>query len=167
MSEDRSLSADLKGLEARLASLRPVAPQVDRDRVMFEAGAESTRQRRPQRWLRLHDAAFVAAVTLAFFVGNRIPRGEAPQANIAVQPPPIVAPSVVPDFEPATPDSAIADIDPPFVASPDSYGELRKQLAAADRSGPHVRVPATAGVSDPGDDSSLRRLQADWLRSLN
>ena len=61
MSAEEDLAPELKSFEAALASLVPRADQLQRDRLMFAAGAVSVRRGRPEAASRVRRVAWPAA----------------------------------------------------------------------------------------------------------
>jgi hypothetical protein len=64
MSQD-PLAPELKPVEAALARLTPARSRLDRDRLMFEAGAASVRPRSRQAWIWPSIAAGLAVVAIS------------------------------------------------------------------------------------------------------
>ena len=159
----------LKGTEALLASLRPTAPALDRDRVMYEAGRTAERgrlelERSASRapWAKRAAvrraglvATLAASLLLGVWVGDRRARDHefpVPEVN------------VVQKIPPAERAASGGEPESPIVLPADSYGRLRKHLAAADFDDPafgaersHV-APAT---------KPRHYLRSELLQSLN
>src|SRR5450755_2834330 len=64
---------ELKAIESALGELIPLASGIDRDRLMFQAGAMSRSTPRPRRWAwpALTAALSVALAGESLFLGNR------------------------------------------------------------------------------------------------
>lgn len=158
--EHRSLSSELKGTEALLAALRPAAPAIDRDRVMYEAGLAAGRVSAASRGVVIRRAttlaALAASLLLGMYLGERRGREAAPHIDVATTSPaesPVVVES-----------ASLPALEMPAKLPADSYGELRKHLAAADAELPRAAVDRHDVVPDSG---SWRSRSSDLLRALN
>lgn len=155
-----TLSPELKATEALLAALRPTAPAIDRDRVMYEAGVAAARQASWRAGLTLRRAATGVAVAASllcgFWIGNRSARETLPQAARTDRPQPTLESSL----EANTP----RDGARPRQLPPDSYAELRRLIAVADVEFPQ-RAPNSEEVVPNAAPSRPGR--ADLLQLLN
>lgn len=167
MSEDHALSADLKGTEALLAALRPQAPTIDRDRLMYEAGAASARRAPPRFGFAQRSVATIAGLAASLMLGVWI--GDRQVADIVGRIDfPVPVPTAPPVEVSGSTDSELAatrDLAP-LSLSPNSYLALRKQLAALEIDFATLPKPDVHNA-EPDAAPSLRRQQADWLRTLN
>ena len=148
-------------VEAALAGLGPVAPAIDRDRLMFEAGRrEATKSTRNKLtgWRVMSGAlaaGLLVSVSLHSLNWQETEQSSSPNRMVAAtqqsQPP-----EPVPT---ATPDSAILvltgnDGFPPQTALPAaSYGAMRRKWEAGDEAWLGVRRPVP-GVNPRHRDSS-------------
>lgn len=163
--DGRSLSRELKGTEALLAALRPTVPAIDRDRVMFEAGRTAAKVSVSGRGVVVRRAttfvALAASLLLGIQLGERRAREVDEKVSIATTTPVESAPAeAAPALGPA---SSSADVKPAKLPA-DSYGELRRHLAAAESD-----LPIQAGERRDAapDAGSWRHRPNEFLRALN
>lgn len=165
MSAERSeadrqpLSSELKAVEALLATLRPAAVAIDRDRVMYEAGAAS-RQASRHVGLTLRRAAtgvaIAASLLCGVWIGNRTARDTSQQV--------VRTDHAQPKVESPLEATAPRDDARPRRPQPDSYAELRRHIAAADFDFPKRTSDSEEVVPDPVPSRPGR---ADLLQLLN
>lgn len=167
MSDERAepdkpnLSSELKGTEALLAALRPTAPAIDRDRVMYEAGlAAGARAATASRGVVIRRAATFAALAATLLLGMQIGarRTREVEQQVAVSP-----------LKPADAVQAIDIASSPVETQPaklpaNSYGELRKHLATADLDAP-IRRSERSRVAP--EAMMWRDSRHELLRTLN
>lgn len=159
-ADRQPLSPELKAVEALLGTLRPAAVAIDRDRVMYEAGAAAARQASGRSGAALRRAATGVAVAASLlcgvWIGNRSARETLPQA--------------------ARPERAHRELESPHEATAprddarigqfpaDSYAQLRRRIVAVD-----VEFPSPASTSDEIAPDAAPWLpgRADLLRLMN
>lgn len=155
----------LKGTEALLASLRPTAPALDRDLVMYEAGRTAERRElmlggsgagRGSSARRVGMvAALAASLLLGIWVGDRRARDhELPVPEV----------DVVQKIPPAERAGSTDEPESPIVLPADSYGRLRKHLAAVDFDDPGFGAERIHVVPTTKPPHILR---SELLQSLN
>lgn len=139
-----SLPAELKGFEASLAALVPTAPNVDRDRLMFEAGRASRRSVVPWSIALVSCAACCAMIALTL-----LPAREAAHRDglLTVRGETAVSNSIVRDVDAAA-----------RLAEPDSYLQLRRHAAEAELAAVLSSPRAAAAPITADRDSLLREL---------
>jgi hypothetical protein len=155
----------LKGTEALLASLRPTAPALDRDRVMYEAGRTAERRELmlggsgASRGSSARRAGMVAALAASLLIGVWVGDRRARDHEL-----PVPEVNVVQKFPPAERAAPAGEPVGPIVLPADSYGRLRKHLAAADFDDPAFGAERShvAPASKP-----QHFLRSELLRSLN
>jgi hypothetical protein len=161
-----TLSSELKGTEALLAALRPTAPTIDRDRVMYEAGlaagarASTLSSGMVSRGVVIRRATTFAALAATLLLGMQIGarRTHEVEQQVAVSP-----------LKPAEAVQAIDVASSPMETQPaklpgNSYGELRKHLATAASDLPS---PAGERRDSASDADAWRHRSSELLRALN
>lgn len=160
----------LKGTEALLASLRPTAPALDRDQVMYEAGRTAERRqlelgRNAGRGAASGGAtvgaraALVASLAASLLIGVWVGDRRARDHEL-----PVPEVSVVQKIPPAERAAPAGEPVGAIVLPADSYGRLRKHLAAADFDDPAFGAERS-GVAPASKPRHY--LRSELLRSLN
>jgi hypothetical protein len=154
MSRDEpgSIDLELTALETALGGLAPAASRVDRDALMFRAGAASVRAGRARSTPRLWPALVASLAVLALGEGVLLARRPVVVERVVVAQAPAPAVSAA-EALPASPPAASAIATPPATPA----GRLEWQLARYGLDALPAAPPgAWSGPAGEGPPSGLR-----------